>query len=67
MLAFQNSLNLLHMTETARVITDSKSLRAYVANHLNLKGQPVVTCKATVRQLKWKNVGAGMYEVWSEE
>ena len=58
---------LLIIKEDAVITVDKAILQAFVSEHINLKGRPTVICNGTVRQLKWKSLGAGFYEMWSEK
>jgi hypothetical protein len=62
-----NTTGLLIINENAVVTVSKAILQDFVSDHINLKGKPTVICNGTVRRLKWKNLGAGFWEIWTEQ
>lgn len=63
---FPNSVQPLYESETAKVLVSLEFFHEFLAEHINLKGRPVMTVKGTVRDLKWSSRPGGYMEVWTE-
>jgi hypothetical protein len=69
----QNKMKPIHPDYTPLLFTDpnanitvtKEQLTTFVADNMNNKGQPRVVVYGEVRELKWKSVGGGLYEMYS--
>lgn len=62
-----DNFNSLWLAPWRGIMATPKGIRKFVEGNTNLRGDVVIAIKGTCRKVCWKNIGAGLYKVWTEE